>query len=148
YRIDAPAAIVEVIGYATGEPGEFRLLFQRIRADPAYRAGFGVLRDRTGMPALSSTALREFAESFARIEGLTGTRFAIVAPDRVSFGTMRMFEALGQWRDTELALFPNVAQGREWLGSKGPNRAETEFEVVQGDGWRLLPTRSMPKPAS
>lgn len=113
YRIDATAGIVELLG-----PGGIEDLEARIRgvlADPAYRRGFGFLRDRRGMPPPSTTELRAMVDFLGRFEALYGSRWAVVATDPVNFGMMRMGEILAEPHGINVAVFSDEVEAVRWL---------------------------------
>lgn len=112
--------VVTTSGKATGaeiEAGRRRLL-----ADPRFKPGMNILVDNSQLDNAGATAedVRAVAESLERDRAASGFGcLAIVAPDAVSFGLSRIWEALaGESVEPALTVVRTREEAIAWLRSR------------------------------
>jgi hypothetical protein len=123
YAIDRVQRVVRTSSNGRVTDHDLLGMYQRLRADEGFDAGFHELCDFTGTAAVDITqrALRRLAleTPFAH-----SSRHAIVAPEAVVYGLARMYqaytEAAGQDR---VRVFTDRESACEWLGV-GPAAAD------------------------
>lgn len=114
YRIDTRAGIVEILG-----PDDVRHLERAVRAafqDPQYQPGMGFLRDRGGLPPPSIPYIHAAVAMLDDLEGVAGSRWALVARDPASYGMSRMAAMMSRRREVE--VFDCREAAVVWLASR------------------------------
>jgi hypothetical protein len=116
YEIDRKTGIVTMTG-PEPTPDEAEAFFRKLLADPRYRHGDGILRDRREHPIPQTDLVRRVAQFFAQLPGFPGCRIAVVVPKNEPghYGMMRMLQLLGIGRALEVAIFFDLESARAWL---------------------------------
>lgn len=120
YAIDGEAGIVRLT--LSGKPTfqEWSRAVDALRADAAYRPGYHIISDRSGMDGPPTAGfVREVADYLRARPELRGGRWAIVAPDPAGYGMGRMTEALIQLSGVEARSFHTMGAAVAWLDGKG-----------------------------
>ena len=115
YRIDAREGIVEISGPEAESPEEFEALVRAIVADPAFRSGFGFLRNRRDLPPPQTTRVRRGADYLRHLPALARSRWAFVVADPASYGMIRMGATLAETGGIDGRAFSDEAEARRWL---------------------------------
>jgi hypothetical protein len=119
YRIDTLRGIVFTVCQGNITAEDLGDIAQRLRADPAFNPDYRLLLDLTEVTEISVSfeMLQRFA-SDQKGDPFSGrSRRAVVAPDNLTFGVSRMYEALRENRDHgEFRVFRAAPEARKWLG--------------------------------
>lgn len=119
-RINPEQKLVIVRHVGSVPDGEFLTSYKALFQDARYDKSFNILIDlrRADSSARSPNTLRDFAsfvqQQFAAAE--SGPKVAVVAPDDISFGMARMYEALSDSVPWEFKVFRDAAAAVSWLG--------------------------------
>lgn len=137
YRVDGGAVVITFTG--TSAFDEVQRLLSLAASDPRLVPDMPVLIDaRSCRDDVPQAVLQEQAKFVASLRGRLGPRYAIVTGDPLRFGLARMFEAYGELEGLEVAVFKDLADAREWLGSRA-RRSRAQDARVQGVAPRSLP---------
>ena len=116
---DVDAAILTTAGDATLEG--FRQGIQALVDEPRFRSGMPILVDHrsldvSGMSANDVRAVGDFTASFS--DRIGPSRVAIVVPDTLTFGFVRMGETQADLAQLSLRIFYSFPEAVEWLRSE------------------------------
>jgi hypothetical protein len=120
YRLDSEAGVVEILGPFS--PGEFHRLLAAILINPAYRSGFGFLRDRREMGVMSNEAILQAVAIMGQFKELAWSRWAYIAVDAVNLDVVRRAALFAHAKGIEVEAFPNEQRARRWLAERRPAR--------------------------
>jgi hypothetical protein len=115
------AAILTTSGVARVE--DFRTMSEALVGDPRFRAGMPILIDHTSLDAsvLTPTDVRTIGEFVATIgERLGPSSIAVVVPDKLTFGFVRMGEMRANQPQLNVKIFYSLPEAVEWLQQKEP----------------------------
>jgi hypothetical protein len=123
YRIDLQQGIVHLTGPDPSLPEDFVAVLQVAMVDPAFRIGFGFLRDRRGVVPPSVQYVEAVARLMRAMSDVPPTRYAILVDTLASYGMMRLARkrTWGAW--VEMDLFETMAEAVVWI--KEQRRSET-----------------------
>ena len=116
YRIDPSTRTVYFEGPAPTDPVDFQDALRAALADPAFRPGFGFLRDRRGHAIPSVEIVRAGAKAIAATPGMPTSKWAIVVDPGADYGMMRMLQLSTDGTWVEVALFHEPEEAKRWLG--------------------------------
>jgi hypothetical protein len=114
------AAIITTSGPASVD--RFRHLNQTLVDDPRFQPGMPILIDHTALDAsaLTATDIRAIGEFVATIgERIGASSIAVVVPDRLTFGFVRMGEMRANQPQLNVRIFYSLADAAAWLLSHG-----------------------------
>ena len=116
YRFDDCIVVIELVGeYSTDE---LRSAVLGSISDPKRPENSCLLIDSSGSRSIYTRSSAEI-KSMARFLGTLGERFnnriALVGPEDVPFGLMRMGSAGSEERGVQSDVFRSFAEAREWL---------------------------------
>jgi len=91
----------------------------RVLADPRMRPGLHWLADCCGATGLPSTSdLRTIAQEFEPLVKAGVGPVALVTGSAFVYGVARMFSVFAETVGLRVAVFPDLAEAREWLDSQ------------------------------
>jgi hypothetical protein len=94
---------------------EFVHVVRQVLVDPAYRPGFGFLRDRRGRGVAPTEVVHQIADVLKRVSALPPSKMAFVVDPGADYGMMRMMQILTDGGRTEVAVYFDVAEAIRWL---------------------------------
>ncbi len=115
YTIDKSQKIVFTVGYGVITDDEVYAHQEKLRDDPDFDPSFSQLVDCTGVTKadnLSTDAIYELARR--HLFGAASKR-AFVAPQKLVYGLIRMFQILTDDYPDELVVFRNLTEARKFL---------------------------------
>lgn len=118
------AAILTTSGVARVE--DFRKMNEALIDDPRFHAGMPILVDHTSLDAsvLTPTDVRAIGEFVASIGERLGPRsVAVVVPDKLTFGFVRMGEMRANQRQLSVKIFYSLPEAVQWLQRTQPPAA-------------------------
>ena len=125
FRIDfgltPEAALLTTSGIA--RVAGFREMNQALVDHPLYRAGMPILVDHTALDVrgLTATDVRSIGQFVATIGDQIGSSpIAVVVPDQLTFGLVRMSETRADQPQFNLKIFYSRAEAVEWLQEQQP----------------------------
>lgn len=119
YVLD-PASRTVTLVYDRSETSfdEWASTLDHVLADPAFQPGYGMLSDRRQAPSPPTTetvmALLRYVRSR---EQLWRTRWAVLVPDRATYGMVRMAQGLAHSDPIEIGVFEDLESARRWLAA-------------------------------
>ncbi|MGO9481707.1 MAG: STAS/SEC14 domain-containing protein [Candidatus Kryptoniota bacterium] len=118
YRFDSDIVVVEMVGEYSMD--ELRAAILNSLADPERPGNSFLLINLTESQSIHERSSSEVA-TMARFVASLGKRFnnriALVAPDDLPFGLMRMSSAGSEQRGIRSQVFRTLAEARKWLMS-------------------------------
>jgi hypothetical protein len=114
------AVIITTCGPASVD--RFRHLNQTLVDDPRFQPGMPILIDHTALDAtaLTATDIRAVGEFVATIGKRIGaSSIAVVVPDRLTFGFVRMGELIANQPQLNLKTFYSLDKAVAWLPNHG-----------------------------
>jgi hypothetical protein len=114
------AVIITTCGPAS--VNRFRHLNQTLVDDPRFQPGMPILIDHTALDAtaLTATDIRAIGEFVATIGKRIGaSSIAVVVPDRLTFGFVRMGELIANQPQLNLKTFYSLDEAVAWLPNHG-----------------------------
>jgi hypothetical protein len=124
FGLTPEAAILTTSGVARVE--NFLEMSQALVDDPRFRPGMPILIDHTRLDAsvLTATDIRAIGEFVATIGGKLGpSSIAVVVPDKLTFGFVRMGEMRANQPQLNVSIFYSLPEAVEWLQQKQPPAA-------------------------
>lgn len=116
YRLETKIIVIEMIGeYSTDE---LRATILNALNDPACSANSFLLIDLGESRSIydrSSGEIDTMADFVASLGHRFNNRVALVAPDDLPFGLMRMSSAGSEERGIKARVFRNIDEARKWL---------------------------------
>jgi hypothetical protein len=120
YRIEPDVGLVILVHTGVVPDDEFLSSYRTLFGDPQYQKSFNMLVDlrRADSSARSPDTLRQLAEFVRQLFGDAeeGPKVAVVAPEDISFGLARMYEALSDTVPWDFKVFRDVKVALPWLG--------------------------------
>jgi hypothetical protein len=110
------AAILTTSGVARVE--DFRKMSEALVDNPQFQAGMPILIDHTSLDAsvLTPTDVRTIGEFVATIgERLGPSSIAVVVPDKLTFGFVRMGEMRANQPQLNVSIFYSRPEAVQWL---------------------------------
>ena len=126
FGLTPEAAILTTSGVARVE--DFVELSQALVDHPRFRAGMPILIDHTRLDASVLTAkdVRAIGEFVATIGGRLGpSSIAVVVPDKLTFGFVRMGEMRANQPQLNVSIFYSLPEAVEWLQQTQPPAEST-----------------------
>ena len=121
YLVDEGRKLVETTIREGFRYSDILACFAMMRADPRIRPDFDrVAVYEVSAAALTSAQVREMVESARVVPHGSGTKVAIVVPDDVTYGMMRMYELYGGQQGTSAGVFRSRAEADAWLRERDP----------------------------
>ncbi len=121
FGLTPEAAILTTSGVARVE--DFLKLSQALVDHPRFRAGMPILIDHTRLDASVLTAkdVRAIGEFVATIaERIGPSSIAVVVPDQLTFGFVRMGEMRANQPQLNVSIFYSLPEAVEWLEQMQP----------------------------
>lgn len=121
FGLTPEAAILTTSGVARVE--DFLEMSQALVDHARFRPGMPILIDHTRLDAsvLTATDIRAIAEFVATIgEKLGPSSIAVVVPDKLTFGFVRMGEMRANQPQLNVSIFYSLPEAVEWLQGKQP----------------------------
>lgn len=117
YVIDpASKAVILVHDRSETSFDEWVATLDHVLADPAFQPGYGLLSDRRQAPSPPSTATVVASLHYVRSrELLWRRRWAVLVPDRATYGMVRMAQGLAYSDPIEIEVFEDLESARRWL---------------------------------
>jgi hypothetical protein len=115
------AAILTTSGVARVD--DFRTMSEALVDNPRFRAGMPILIDHTSLDAsvLTATDVRAIGAFVATIgERLGPCSIAVVVPDKLTFGFVRMGEMRANQPQLNVRIFYSLPEAVQWLHQKEP----------------------------
>ena len=122
FALTPEAAFLTTSGVARVE--DFRQMNEALVGDPRFQPGMPILVDHTRLDAsvLTATDIRAIGEFVATIGGRLGpSSIAVVVPDKLTFGFVRMGEMRANQPQLDVRIFYSLAEAREWLQNQPPS---------------------------
>ena len=115
YKIDTERKTIFISLEGELNDEQIRVHHDAMRSDPAFSASFCRLVDCSGSTGgeVSTSAIQRAA---LRVKGDVGRKTAIFAPQDMSFGMSKMFEAMTSDSEGETKVFRDLTEARQWLG--------------------------------
>jgi hypothetical protein len=118
------AAILTTSGVA--RVADFRKMSEALVDHPQFQAGMPILIDHTDLDAsvLTPTDVRTIGEFVATIGDRLGpSSIAVVVPDKLTFGFVRMGEMRANQPQLNVSIFYSLPEAVQWLQQKQPPAA-------------------------
>jgi hypothetical protein len=118
------AAILTTSGVA--RVADFRKMSEALVDHPQFRAGMPILIDHTDLDAsvLTPTDVRTIGEFVATIGDRLGpSSIAVVVPDKLTFGFVRMGEMRANQPQLNVSIFYSLPEAVQWLQQREPPAA-------------------------
>ena len=115
YQIDKCENVVFTICRNTLTPDDIKASRERYRTDPDFSPDMKQLIDLRSVTAVEVTT-RDW-RALAKTDPFgPGARRALVGDQDLTFGVLRMYEALSERPEVAVHVFRNIDEAREWLG--------------------------------
>ena len=121
FRVNPEAMILTTSGVAHVD--EFREMSQALIDDPRFRPGVPILIDHSSLDAsvLTATDVRAIGDFVATIgERIGPNSIAVVVPDKLTFGFVRMGETRANQPQFDIQIFYSLPEAVQWLQQKPP----------------------------
>ena len=91
---------------------------EAVIAHPDFRPGMKSLTDlRDAAPVKNPDDVKKLVKTLASHNStIAGVKVAVVTPEAVAFGMMRMVQAYAGKTEAEVGVFYEMSKAREWLG--------------------------------
>jgi hypothetical protein len=124
FQANPEAAVVTTFGVARVE--DFRTMSEALIDDPQFRHGMPILIDHSSLDAsvLTATDIRAIGDFVATIgERIGPSSIAVVVPDKLTFGFVRMGEMRANQPQLNIQVFYSLPEAVQWLHQKRPPAA-------------------------
>jgi hypothetical protein len=115
YELDLTCQLVRTHEWGVLTDEDLRVLYEKIRTDPAFEPTFRQLCDLREVTKITTTA--DALRSLAQTNTFSpGSRRAFVVGRTVDFGLARMFQAYSEVEGQTVEVFREMNDALEWLG--------------------------------
>jgi hypothetical protein len=121
FGLTPEAAILTTSGVARVE--DFQMMSEALVDHPRFQLGMPILVDHTRLDAsvLTETDIRAIGEFVATIGGRLGpSSIAVVVPDKLTFGFVRMGEMRANQPQLNVSIFYSLPEAVHWLQQTQP----------------------------
>ena len=115
YTIDKSQRMVFTVGYGVLTDEDVYAHQEKLRDDPDFDPSFSQLADCTGVIKADDFSTDGIYELARRNPFGAGSRRAFVAPKKLVYGLIRMFQILTDDYPDELVVFRDVTEARKYL---------------------------------
>jgi len=132
FGLTPEAAILTTSGVARVE--DFQKMSEALVDHPRFQAGMPILVDHTRLDAsvLTATDIRAIGEFVATIGGRLGpSSIAVVVPDKLTFGFVRMGEMRANQPQLNVSIFYSLPEAVHWLQQQTQPPAATAGNARQ-----------------
>jgi hypothetical protein len=115
HHIDLALGLVRTREWGEVSDEDLRSLYDRIRADPAFKPSYRQLCDLRDVTRITSSV--ETLRFLAQLELFApGAKRAIVVGREVDFGLARLFQTYSEAEGGTVEVFRNMTEAERWLG--------------------------------